>query len=98
MPKDQKKNSIKTHKANLRKLIKDERLQPRVRFMAELFLAHLEGMFPEHLIESILEAEFGVKAKKVDNEPTIEEAIDKNASSGLKMQWENLIGGDHGSN
>lgn len=47
------KKSIKTHQGFLRKLIRDDRLQPSRRLLAEMLLLHIEGLIPYELLESI---------------------------------------------
>src|SRR5580692_1163616 len=82
-------SSNRFHITSFRKLIRDERTQPRLRFQAQLFLAYLEGKFPKELIESILEAQYGRKSPEID-EVELQDKVDKKTAEILKQSWQEL--------
>lgn len=84
------------HKTGFRKIIRDERLHPRVRLLAQLFLAYLEGLFPVELLTSVIESEYGIRRIKTLPEETLEERVDRVASRDLLQQWNELIKEDNG--
>jgi hypothetical protein len=88
--------SLRTHKTFLRKLIRDERLHPRLKLQAELLLGWLEEIYPRPLIESILKEQFGASEKTFKN-ITIEEEVDNHETSSLREELKELMGGENGS-
>ena len=87
--------STKFHKTGFRKIIRDERLHPRVRLLAQFFLAYMEGVFPKELLNSVIESEYGLRRlnKPTSDESGLEETIDKNTAKLLEKQWDEIIKG-----
>jgi|SRR5580658_4324362 hypothetical protein len=92
---DQKNKALKTHKAFLRKFIRDERFRPEKKLLAELLLAHAEGIFPAELLESLIREQFGTpdRAKIHPDDGDIEGILERKAGDDLKQQWRAVIGG-----
>jgi hypothetical protein len=80
--------------------MREERLNPRLRFAAQLFLAYMEGIFPKDLLESVIESEFGRRPRRgeMDFEDTIQSTLEKNASSQLHKQWDEIMTDKYGGN
>jgi len=88
------RNSLKTHQGFLRKLIRDVRMPPSRRLLAELLLLNIEGYVPLTLVESIYGGKNIQWNNKEETDTPIVDAETKQVQSALKDLLSDLRGED----
>jgi hypothetical protein len=89
---DNKINSTKLHKTFFRMFIRDIRLHPRERLLAQLLLGYMEETHPRPLLESLIREMYGTPDKpRIKSDTDLETSIDATAAKSLKEEWRKVV-------